>query len=249
MSRVIATVSGKGGTGKTTVSVAMARALAERYKVGLFDIDISGANSHRLLNIVKSYDVVKGEDDMRIIPAVAEVDGRQIQFMSIALVSESYLGWKPGEYSDFVEQLFNSVKWDVDFLILDAPPGTHEELITALKYVDVAVLVVIPAQLAHLDARRTLELLSDLEVPVAGQYINFAHAVCPQCGTKIQLFDNIDGIEGIPIIERIPFVRGLPNLDVNKLLTAVNNPIKVDMKRPSKVKRALLKMLLRRFGK
>jgi len=246
--KVIATISGKGGTGKTTISVAIARALADKYKVGLFDVDIGGANAHRLLDIKQSYDVKKGGTDVKIKPAVAEVDGRQIQFISIALVSESYVGWKPGEYGDFVKQLFNSTDWNVDYLIIDAPPGTHEEIVTALKFVDVAVLVTIPTELAHLDAKRTLELLCDLEIPVAGQFVNFAYAICPKCGTKIELFEHIDGVEGIPVIQRVPFCKGLPEINVDALLHAINNPIKVKMRRPKGIKRALLKMLLRRMG-
>jgi len=237
--KTIAVVAGKGGTGKTTISVAIAKALAEKYRVGLFDIDITGANAHKFLKIEQSYDVINdSKKGITIKPAIAEIDGKEIEFM-----------WKPGEHGEFVRQLFEKTRWNVDYLIIDSPPGSHDEIIEALKHSDVAVLVTLPSELSHLDAKRTVELLAVMEVPVAGQIVNFSHAVCPKCGERIELFKGKKGLDGIPVIQEIPFTDGLPEINVDRLIEAVNKPIRLKPSRGKSVKRNLLKMFLKNFGR
>jgi len=246
--KTIAVVAGKGGTGKTTISVAIAKALAGKFRVGLFDVDITGANSHKLLKVRESYDTISdGNGRIAIKPAIAEIDGREIEFMSIALVSESYVGWKPGEHGDLVRRLFERTRWSVDYLIVDSPPGSHDDLLEALKYIDVSILVTLPSELSYLDARRTAELLADLEIPVAGQIVNFSYAVCPKCGKKIELFKCEKGLEEVPVIQEVPFTDGLPDIDVDRLIKAVNNPIKLRPQRDKSVKRTLLGLFLEKY--
>ena len=246
--KVVAVLSGKGGVGKTTISVAIARALTSKYRVGLLDADVVGSNAHRLVKVLKSYDISKVGDEERIIPAEAEIDGKTVQFMSIALLSESYVGWAPGEHGEFIEQIMKKTNWDVDFLVIDTPPGTHSEVLTALKYADVAILVTLPAELSHLDVRRTVELLADKKIPVAGQIVNMSYAICPKCGTELKLFRGSGGVEGIPVIQEVPFVDGLPEIDLESLLNAIENPIIIKPKRKP-LKRALIKFLLKTASK
>ncbi|RLD17597.1 MAG: hypothetical protein DRI33_04900 [Caldiserica bacterium] len=246
---VLSVVAGKGGVGKTTISVAIAKALAEKFRVGLFDCDITGANSHKFLEIKETYDVIKEGNEIAIKPAIAEIDGREIEFMSIALVSESYVGWKPGEHGDFVSQLLEKTMWNVDYLIIDSPPGFHDEITEALKHTDGVILVTLPSELSHLDAKRTAQLLADLEVPAVGQIINFSSAVCPKCGERIELFKGKEGLDGMPVIQKTPFVEGLPNIDVDRLLKAIENPVKLKPTIDKSAKRNLLKMFLKGFGR
>jgi len=241
----VAVVSGKGGVGKTTITLAMAETLARRYKVGIFDADVTGANTHLQLKIIKDFEII-GET---IYPAIAELNGHKIEYMSIALVSDSYVLWKGDSVGDFVSQIMEKTKWSCDYVIIDAPPGTHADMLKAVECSDVVVLVTIPAKFAELDAVRTIELVREIGKPIAGMFINFTHVVCPHCGKEIKLFDY--GIDlPIPVIDKIRF--GSVSIDLDKLVYHLNNPVMLKPrgeKLSVKAKRELVKLILKGFAR
>jgi len=232
----IAVVSGKGGVGKTTISLAMSKALAEKYKVGLFDADITGANTHLNLNILRDFDI-KGD---KILPAIAELDGKKIEYMSIALLSDTYVKWKGDSVGDFIQQVMEKTDWNCEYLIIDAPPGTHSDTIKAIEISDVVVFVTIPTQFAYSDFEKALKLVKDMKKPVAGVFLNFSSVKCPICGNTFKLFSNSFSYN-IPVIQEIPF--GDVKIDLDKLLKHLNTPI-VLMSKHS-LKRELVKLFLR----
>jgi len=246
--KVISVVAGKGGVGKTTMSIATVKALGKKYKVGLLDADITGANTHKFLEIVENFDFKGGSKEMKITPSKAKLDGIDIEFMSIALLSETFVHWNPGEHGDFIKQIIEQTEWDVDYLIIDAPPGTHDELIESLNFSDVVILVTIPSELSHMDAKRTIELLAYMEKPIAGQIVNMSHSICPKCGEKIEIFKGNKGLDGIPVIEEVPIMDGVPELDIDKLEKHINKPITIKVDKKS-LKMFFLKMVLKRLGK
>jgi len=247
--KIVAVCSGKGGVGKTTISVSVAKALSQKYKVGLFDADLTGANCHKFLNMIENYDVINDGGTHTITPAKSKLDGHDIEFLSLALVSETFVNWRPEEYGQFVRQVLEHAKWDVDYLIIDTPPGTHSEVIESLKFADVVILVTLPAELSLLDVSRTVELLSNIEKPIAGQVVNMSYCVCPGCGKKIKIFKGGGGIKGVPVIDNIPISNdGLPNIDVSKLEKYINNPVTLSSNKKS-LKSKILKAVLKRVGK
>jgi len=242
----IAVVSGKGGVGKTTIALAIARALAEEYKVGLLDVDITGSNSHLQLKILKNFTIKKET----IHPAIAEIDGKKIEYLSIALVSESYVYWSGDVIKDFVNQIIRSTAWNCEYLIFDAPPGVHEDSIRAIELSDVVIFVTIPAKFAALDLERTINLTAELEKPAAGVYVNFADAVCPHCGKALQLFKHNINLN-LPVIQYIPFTYdNKVEVSLDALMHFINNPIKLKkVTVADEVKRNLLKIILKGLAK
>ena len=236
----IAVISGKGGVGKTTISLAMVRSLAQRFKVGLFDADITGANTHLNLNIIKDF-YIKGD---KIIPAIAELDGKRIEYMSIALVSDAYVKWKGDSVGDFIQQVMDKTDWNCDYLVIDAPPGTHSDTIKAIEVSDVVVFVTIPTQFAYSDFEKALKLVKDMGKPIAGVFLNFSSVKCPVCGNTFRLFDDAFTYK-IPVIQEIPF--GDVKVDLDNLLKHLESPI-VFMKKHS-VKRELVKLFLRAIAR
>ena len=240
----VCVLSGKGGVGKTTVAAAIARSLTESYKVGLFDADISGSNLHLLLDVKRDFDVVGG----RIKPAVATIDGKELEFVSLSLVSESYCDWPGIRHGEFVVQVLEGTDFTADYVIEDLAPGWHEDVAKAVELSDVAVLVALPGKLGALDLKRTIELLRDKRKPVAGAYVNFSKYICPNCGREEKLFGASPGLE-VPVIEEIPWTNSLPKLDPHKLLTYINNPVTLLPRSKSVVKRKLMEIFLRRLGR
>jgi len=235
-------VSGKGGTGKTTLSVSAAKALSSEHNVAFCDLDVTGSNAHKLLNIERDYDT---EGDT-IIPARA--DG--MRFMSLALVSESYVSWDDEAYGDFVEQIMEGTDWsDPDYLIIDAPPGSHSDFKRIVDVADVNVLVTLPGELGALDAERTLEYLRSEEAPIAGAYLNFSSLACPDCGREMAPFGEGIGLD-LPVIERIPFERGdLPKVDPEPLKGRLENPkIMKPREEGAPLKRKMAAMFLRKIA-
>jgi len=237
----ISFVSGKGGTGKTTLSVSAARTLSKRFDVGLCDLDVTGSNAHKLLDIERDYDV---EGDT-IIPA--EADG--VRFMSLALVSESYVSWDDEAYGDFVEQITEGTDWkNCDYLIIDAPPGSHSDFKQIVDVADVNVLVTLPGKLGALDAERTVEYLRSQEAPIAGAYLNFSSLTCPNCDREMYPFGEGTDLD-IPVIERLPIVNSLPRVDPQRLENHLNDPVTLEPEEGAPLKRRMTEMFLRKAAK
>jgi len=245
---VLSVVGGKGGVGKTTVALAIAKVLSSKFRVGFVDADITGANAHLMLKIVNPFEVIRSKDTLEIIPAVAELDGRPIKFLSVAVFGDTYVKWSEDRISDFCDIIFSKTKWDCDFLVVDTPPGLHAENIKVLEKSDRVVLVTIPAKFAESDYLKTIEYLRDISAKIAGVYVNFSYIKC-ECGGILRPFKyNFD--YRVPVIEEIPFVSSMPELDYNKLINAIENPIV--LKKESvyhKVKEGLLSSLLEVIGR
>ena len=247
MMKIITVASGKGGVGKTTISLAIAKILAKNHRVALLDADVTGANTHLNLKIREDFNVV-GET---ITPAVAEIGEAMIKYLSIALISESYVRWKGDSAGDFVSQIIENTNWDSEFLIIDAPPGLGSDAQRALEYADVIIFVAIPAKFAEIDIKRVIEYVRVLKKPVAGIYMNFSSVECPYCHKRFKFFNHEYSTE-IPLIERIPFSQEAKiTLDYNKLMERINNPIVLKPKESkiAVIKRELAKRFLKKMAR
>lgn len=256
----VAFLSGKGGTGKTSLTVAVAKALAlEGHRVGLLDADSTGANAHRLLPVEEPYSTfdVTGEPPT-IKPAVAKFkDAEPILFVGMALVSESYVNWSGESHGEFVKQMMERTDWgDLDYLLIDCPPGTHSDAREAIQWSDVVVLVTTPSELARLDAQRTLDLVTKMEKPVAGIYVNFDVVVCPNCRHRFHLFRGgagevlWAGHRSLQIIERVPWIHlGLPEMSTKRFIRCVENPVTLKPRQRSRLKRGMMEFFFRGLGR
>lgn len=244
----IAVMSGKGGVGKTTIALAIAKALAKKgFKVAIVDCDITGANTHLSLKIKSDFSVKKDT----LYPAIVELDGCEIEYISIALISEAYVNWKGEKLEDFIKSVVEKGAWTCDYMVLDTPPGTHEDAKAAMQIADVAILVTMPTKYSELDTRKTLNMLADMKKPIAGVYVNFDSVICPECKKEFKIFNyNVD--LRVRIIERVPVVFGvfsIPDLDTEKLLDAIKNPVTVKSKFEKPVGVEVMKRFLILLGK
>ncbi len=184
---IIAIASGKGGVGKSTTAVNLALALqAEGARVGLLDADIYGPSVPTLLGVSQRPDSADGK-------TMSPVVGHGIQANSIGfMISEDNPAiWRGPMVTQALEQLLRSTNWDnLDYLIIDMPPGTGDIALTLSQKVPVvgAVIVTTPQDLALLDARKGLRMFEKVNVPVLGVIENMAIHVCSQCGHAEHIF-------------------------------------------------------------
>ena len=194
---VIAVGSGKGGVGKSTISLNLALALREQgSQVGLLDADFYGPDIPLMLNIARSKRLERwnlwSARGLRLDPV--ERHGLQIMSVGFLLAEEQALAW-PGHMVEFVaRQLIADVEWgSLDFLIVDLPPGTadvQQQLLELLPLAG-ALVIVSPQDVAHLDARRLVELLRDRSVRVLGGVENMSGLACPHCGGTVEVFPRV----------------------------------------------------------
>ena len=184
---IIAVASGKGGVGKSTTSVNLALALsAEGATVGILDADIYGPSQPRMLGISKQ---PESEDGKSLEPLM----NYNIQSMSIGYLidEETPMIWRGPMVTQALEQLLKDTKWkDVDYLIVDLPPGTGDIQLTLAQKVPVtgAVIVTTPQDIALLDARKGLKMFEKVEVPVLGIIENMSIHICSECGHAEHIF-------------------------------------------------------------
>ena len=182
----IAVASGKGGVGKSTTSVNLALALAaEGATVGILDADIYGPSQPRMLGCTGKPDM----QDKRIIPKV----NHGIQSMSIGYMIEedTPMIWRGPMATSALEQLINDTAWqDLDYLIIDLPPGTGDIQLTLSQKIPLsgAVIVTTPQDIALLDAKKALKMFEKVNVPVLGVIENMSVHVCSNCGHAEHIF-------------------------------------------------------------
>jgi len=184
---IIAVASGKGGVGKSTTSVNLALALSvEGAQVGILDADIYGPSQPRMLGVSAK---PESEDGKSLTP----ITSYHLQAMSIGFLidEETPMIWRGPMVTQALEQLLRDTAWDnLDYMIIDLPPGTGDIQLTLAQKVPVsgAVIVTTPQDIALLDARRALKMFEKVEVPVLGIVENMSTHICSKCGHEEHIF-------------------------------------------------------------
>jgi len=184
---IIAVASGKGGVGKSTVAVNLALALkAEGASVAVLDADIYGPSQPTMLGI-------RGRPESRDGKTLEPMEGHGLQAMSIGFLidMETPMVWRGPMVTQALEQLLNETKWrEVDYLVVDLPPGTGDIQLTLAQRVPVtgAVIVTTPQDIALLDARKGLKMFEKVGIPILGIVENMSIHTCSKCGHEEHIF-------------------------------------------------------------
>lgn len=216
--RILAVASGKGGVGKTTVTVNLALALAaDGARVGIFDGDLYGPNVPLMLGVRRKtpprgmLPVAHADDTLPYIPAIERYG---LKMMSIGLLVPENMPVMPDPRfaGMIVSRTLLDVLWgDLDYLLVDLPPGTGEPQQSLIQRVqlDGVIIVTTPQDLSLLDSSRALDLYRQVGVPILGVVENMSYLHCPHCGEPIQVFHRSGrtwAVEGadIPQLGQIP---------------------------------------------
>lgn len=205
---IIAVGAGKGGVGKTTVAVNLAVALARMgSRVAMIDGDMYGPNVPIMLGLRTE---LEADEHGRIIPA--EAYGIQVVSMGFLAQDDSAVIWRGPMLHGAVQQFFRQVRWtDVDYLVVDLPPGTGDVALSLSQSVPVsgAIVVTTPQQVSLADTRRAVRMYQKLNIRPLGLIENMSHFVCPNCGTESDIFgrgagEALAGDLSIPFLGRLP---------------------------------------------
>lgn len=210
---VIAVASGKGGVGKSTTAVNLALALSvEGATVGILDADIYGPSQPTMLGI-------KGHPESKDGKTLEPIENHDIQAMSIGFLieEETPMIWRGPMVTQALEQLLNDTNWrDLDYLVIDLPPGTGDVQLTLAQKIPVsgAVIVTTPQNIALLDARRGVKMFEKVDVPLLGIVENMSLHICKKCGYEEPIFGSGGGETmakdyGVELLGRLPLDVGI----------------------------------------
>jgi ATP-binding protein involved in chromosome partitioning len=214
---VIAVLGGKGGVGKSTIAVSLSLTLAAMgFRVGVLDGDLNGPDIPHLLGVHPKKDRSRGRWRVN---AIREPGGRGkpyqrwgLEVMSVGFVVPERAPLNAnGRWlvSSLLRNLIFDVAWNADVLVIDAPPGTGEEIHVMVRELPLsgALFVTTPQDLAQMDAERTLAHLQEHQVPVIGMVQNMASLTCPHCARGIDLYGESSRLSdaGVRVLGRIPF--------------------------------------------
>jgi ATP-binding protein involved in chromosome partitioning len=210
-------ISGKGGVGKSTVSVNVAYGLAlQGNKVGILDVDIHGPSIAKMLGIEGKKLQMKAKGEF---PEPIKVTDNLYALTIATLVDnpDDPIIWRGPIKISVIKQFMQDIRWpELDYLIVDSPPGTGDEplsVVQTLKKVDGSIIVSTPQDIALLDARKTIKFSQKMDVPVLGIIENMSTFVCPHCGEKTDIFAG-NGIEKATSDFNVDLLGKIP-IDVN----------------------------------
>jgi Mrp family chromosome partitioning ATPase len=235
--KIIGVMSGKGGVGKSSISVIIAKQLKNLgYSVGVLDADITGPSVPRLLGL-------KGKrasnNELGMLP-VETSDG--IKVMSLNFLTEKEddpVIWRGPMLSNVVKQFWTDVIWeDLDFLVIDMPPGTSDIALTVMQTIpiDGIVMVSIPQDLVSMIVSKAVNMARKMNINVLGVIENMSYITCPDCGKEIKLY-NGEGTDkflkemDLKLLAELPMLSSISNLaeygyeSVNESLELIFNPI------------------------
>jgi len=206
---IVAVGAGKGGVGKTTVAVNLAVALAKMGgRVGLIVGDVYGPNVPIMLGVTCAH--LMADEDQKIIPP--ERYGIKVVSMGFLATDDSAVIWRGPMLHSVIKQFFQDVRWgELDYLVIDMPPGTGDVALSLSQTVPVAgaIVVTTPQQVSLADTRRAVRMYEKLNIPVLGLIENMSYFVCPSCQHESDIFgrgggeSTADDME-IPFLGRIP---------------------------------------------
>lgn len=206
--KVIAVASAKGGVGKSSVAVNLALALSARgHKVGLLDADVYGPSVPTMLGLDEGPEVT---DDKKIHPVKSH--DLQVISMGLLLPPDQPVIWRGPLVFSAIKQFLKDVQWtDLDFLVVDMPPGTGDAQLTLIQQVPLSgvVMVTTPQEVALADVRRGIRMFGETQVPVLGIVENMSYFVCPDSGKQYDIFGQGGGAEvakqyDLPLLVEIP---------------------------------------------
>jgi len=207
---IVVVASGKGGVGKSTTAANLALALARQgYSTGLFDADIYGPSQPLMLGIAPGTrpEVV---DDKFMVPV--EVHGIKCNSVGLLVDENQAMVWRGPMVVGAFNQILNDTRWgELDYLVVDMPPGTGDIQLSLAQSVPVtgAVIVTTPQDVALLDAKRGIEMFRKVEVPILGIVENMSIHICSQCGHSEHIFGDqgasrIAENYGVPLLGELP---------------------------------------------
>ena len=209
--KVVLVLSGKGGVGKSTVAAALALTLAgEGKKVGLLDVDFHGPSQPTLFNVqhLRMEGSALGMEPLTV--------ARGVKLVSLGLLLDDEnkaIIWRGPVKMGVIKQLLEEVNWgELDYLVLDFPPGTGDESLSACQLITgdkCAIVVTTPQEVALADCRKCIDFCAQLHVPIAGVIENMSAFVCPDCGAEHAIFASGGGARlaagaGVPLLAEIP---------------------------------------------
>ncbi len=207
----ILVMSGKGGVGKTSTSVNLSIALADKgYRVGIIDVDLHGPDIPRMLGLEGSPQV---NENNKLDPISYSENLKAISIESFTPNKDDAIIWRGPLKFSAIKQFIGDIDWgNLDFLIIDAPPGTGDEPLTVAQTISdaKAIIVTTPQEVALADVRKSINFCKTVKMEIFGLIENMSGFSCPHCGEMIELFGTGGGEKtanqmGVRFLGRIPF--------------------------------------------
>lgn len=234
---VIGVMSGKGGVGKSTISVMIAKELKQfGFKVGILDADVTGPSVPRLLGLQNK----RAEATEEFIYPIETEDGIKVISLNLLIEDENQpVIWRGPVIAGAVKQFWTDVLWgDLDYLIIDMPPGTGDVALTVMQSIPIngLVMVSVPQDLVSMIVSKAVNMAKKMDIKVLGVIENMSYILCPDCNKKIKLFngENMEGFleeSGLKLLGELPMTTSICNLSnygyhtLKESLDSLFNPI------------------------